>query len=162
MNLIQNTTFLQTLMGNHDQSNLINTIYCGTSIHIVFNFPFKFSKLRSFVVECHFEICHPPDFASSGLFKQKKKVVGQNANRTKCQPDIMPTKGWHFVQPFFSGWHFVRPNFLVGILSGPSQHVLAFCPIDPSRCEMSFSILFIQYPTHLGQLGPPMGNYGQI
>ena len=89
-------------------------------------------------------------------------VCGQNANRTKCQPDIMPTKGWHFVQPFFSGWHFVRPNFLVGILSGPSQHVLAFCPIGPSRCEISFSILFIQYPTHLGQLGPPMGSYGQI
>ena len=89
-------------------------------------------------------------------------MVGQNANRTKCQPDIMPTKGWHFVRPFFSGWHFVRPNFLVGILSGPSQHVLVFCPIGPSRCEISFSILFIQYPTHLGQLGPPMGNYGQI
>ena len=35
-------------------------------------------------------------------------------------------------------------------------------PIGPSRCEISFSILFIQYPTHLGQLGPPMGNYGQI
>ena len=84
--------------------------------------------------------------------------------RTKCQPDIMPTKGWHFVRPFFSGWHFVRPNFLVGILSGPSQHVLAFCPIGPSRCEMSFSILFIQfqYPTHLGQQGPPMGIKGQI
>ena len=47
-------------------------------------------------------------------------VVGQNANRTKCQPDIMPTKGWHFVLTFFCGWHFVRPNFLVGILSGPS------------------------------------------
>ena len=91
-------------------------------------------------------------------------VCGQNANRTKCQPDIMPTKGWHFVRPFFSGWHFVRPNFLVGILSGPSQHVLAFCPIGPSRCEMSFSILFIQfqYPTHLGQQGPPMGIKGQI
>ena len=44
-------------------------------------------------------------------------VVGQNANRTKCQPDIMPTKGWHFVRTFFCGWHFVRPNFLVGILS---------------------------------------------
>ena len=56
------------------------------------------------------------------------RVVGQNANRTKCQPDIMPTKGWHFVRIFFCGWHFVRPNFLVGILSGPSQHVLAFFP----------------------------------
>merc|ERR1711952_120842 len=54
-------------------------------------------------------------------------VCGQNANRTKCQPDIMPTKGWHFVRTFFCGWHFVRPNFLVGILSGPSQHVFAFC-----------------------------------
>ena len=60
-----------------------------------------------------------------------------NGVRTKCQPDIMPTKGWHFVRTFFCGWHyvriyfcgwhFVRPNFLVGILSGPSQHVLAFC-----------------------------------
>ena len=30
-------------------------------------------------------------------------------------------------------------------------------PIGPSRCEISFSILFIQYPTHLGQLGPPTG-----
>ena len=39
----------------------------------------------------------------------------------------MPTKGWHIVRTFFCGWHFVRPNFLVGILSGPSQHVLAFC-----------------------------------
>ena len=55
-------------------------------------------------------------------------VCGQNANRTKCQPDIMPTKGWHFVRTYFCGWHFVRPNFLVGILSGPSQHVLVFCP----------------------------------
>ena len=55
-------------------------------------------------------------------------LTGQNANRTKCQPDIMPTKGWHFVRIFFFSWHFVRPNFLVGILSGPSQHVLAFCP----------------------------------
>ena len=36
---------------------------------------------------------------------------------TKCQPDIMPTKGWHFVRIFFFSWHFVRPNFLVGILS---------------------------------------------
>ena len=35
-------------------------------------------------------------------------------------------------------------------------------PIGPSRCEISFSILFIQYPTHLGQLGPPMGIYGRI
>ena len=35
-------------------------------------------------------------------------------------------------------------------------------PIGPSKCEISFSILFIQYPTHLGQLGPPMGIYGQI
>ena len=52
-------------------------------------------------------------------------VCGQNANRTKCQPDIMPTKGWHFVRTDFCGWHFVRPNFLVGILSGSSQHVLA-------------------------------------
>ena len=42
---------------------------------------------------------------------------GQNANRTKCQPDIMPTKGWHFVRTFFCGWHFVRPNFW-----------LTFCP----------------------------------
>ena len=55
-------------------------------------------------------------------------VVGQNANRTKCQPDIMPTKGWHFVRTYFCGWHFVHPNFLVGILSGPSQHVLAVWP----------------------------------
>ena len=38
-------------------------------------------------------------------------VCGQNANRTKCQPDIMPTKGWHFVRTFDCGWHFVRPNF---------------------------------------------------
>ena len=43
-------------------------------------------------------------------------VCGQNANRTKCQPDIMPTKGWYFVRTYFCGWHFVRPNFLVGIL----------------------------------------------
>ena len=28
------------------------------------------------------------------------QVCGQNANRTKCQPDIMPTKGWHFVQTY--------------------------------------------------------------
>ena len=55
------------------------------------------------------------------------EVCGQNANRTKCQPDIMPTKGWHFVRTFICGWHFVRPKFLVGILSGSSQHVLAFC-----------------------------------
>ena len=31
------------------------------------------------------------------------KVVGQNANRTKCQPDIMPTKGWHFVRTYLFG-----------------------------------------------------------
>ena len=89
-------------------------------------------------------------------------VVGQNANRTKCQPDIMPTKGWHFVWTYFCGWHFVHPNFLVGILSEPSQHVLVFCPIGPARCEISFSILFIQYLTHLGQLGPSMGIHGKI
>ena len=40
----------------------------------------------------------------------------------------MPTKGWHFVRTYFCGWHFVCPDFLVGILSGPSQHVLTFCP----------------------------------
>ena len=51
-----------------------------------------------------------------------------NGVRTKCQPDIMPTKGWHFVRTYFCGWHFVHSNFLVGILSGPSQHVLAFWP----------------------------------
>ena len=45
------------------------------------------------------------------------RVVGQNANQTKCQLDIMPTKGWHFVRTFFCGWHFVRPNFW-----------LTFCP----------------------------------
>ena len=45
------------------------------------------------------------------------RVVRQNANRTKCQPDIMPTNGWHFVRTFFCGWHFVRPNFW-----------LTFCP----------------------------------
>ena len=102
-------------------------------------------------------------FSSKKFLSDISQVVcGQNANRTKCQPDIMPTKGWHFVRTFFRGWHFVRPNFLVGILSGPSQHVLVFCPIGPSRCEISFSILFIQYPTHLGQPGPPMGIYGQI
>ena len=56
------------------------------------------------------------------------QVVGQNANQTKCQPDIMPTKGWHIVRTFFCGWHFVRPNFLVGIFSWPSKHVLALCP----------------------------------
>ena len=58
----------------------------------------------------------------------RKTVVGQNANRTKCQPDIMPTKGWHIVRTLFCGWHFVRPNFLVGIFSWPSKHVLALCP----------------------------------
>ena len=63
-------------------------------------------------------------------------VVGQNANRTKCQPDIMPNKGWHFVRAFFCGWHFVRPNFLVGILSGPSKHVLAFCRIKSIAKEL--------------------------
>ena len=40
-----------------------------------------------------------------------------NGGRTKCQPDEMPTKGWHFVRTFFCGWHFVRPNFS-----------LTFCP----------------------------------
>ena len=54
------------------------------------------------------------------------EVCGQNANRPKCQPDIMPTKGWHFV----------RPNFLVGILSGPSKHVLAFCRIKSIAKEL--------------------------
>ena len=28
--------------------------------------------------------------------------------RTKCQPDIMPTKGWHYVRTFFCGWHFTH------------------------------------------------------
>ena len=54
------------------------------------------------------------------------EVVGQNANRTKCQPDIMPTKGWYFVRTFFCGWHFVRPNFLV----------LAFCRIKSIAKEL--------------------------
>ena len=40
------------------------------------------------------------------------RVVRQNANRTKCQPDKMPTG-------LFS---------VVGILSGTSQHVLTLCP----------------------------------
>ena len=44
-------------------------------------------------------------------------LVPDDGGRTKCQPDKMPTKGWHFVRPFFCGWHFVRPNFW-----------LAFCP----------------------------------
>ena len=46
-----------------------------------------------------------------GTWRVSRKVCGQNANRTKCQPDIMPTKGWHFVQTYLCGWHFVRPNF---------------------------------------------------
>ena len=49
-----------------------------------------------------------------------KMPTGQNANRTKCQPRLAFCPGL-----FFHGWHFVRTNFLVGILSGPSQHVLA-------------------------------------
>ena len=36
---------------------------------------------------------------------------GHHSVRTKCQPDKMPTKGWHFVRSFYCGWHFVRPNF---------------------------------------------------
>ena len=80
------------------------------------------------------------------------RVCGQNANRTKCQPDIMPTKGWYFVPTYFCGWHFVRPNFLVGILSGPSQHVLAYCQNHEkchhlSECEWGFvrSVAFLPY-----------------
>ena len=71
---------------------------------------------------------HPPILSNILVWVLKFSVCGQNAKRTKCQPDIMPTKGWHFVRTYFCGWHFVRPNFLVGILSGPSQHVLVFCP----------------------------------
>ena len=52
-----------------------------------------------------------------------KMPTGQNANRTKCQPRLAFCPGL-----FFHGWHFVRTNFLVGILSGPSQHVLASPP----------------------------------
>ena len=76
--------------GNYDgeslsKRNLFIIIYCGTLIHIVFNFAFKFSKLRFFVVECHFEICHPPDFASSGLFKQKKILTRQQQHRNELK-----------------------------------------------------------------------------
>ena len=67
-------------------------------------------------------------------------VVGQNANRTKCQPDIMPTKGWNYVRTFFCGWHFVRPKFLVGILSRPSQHVLAFCRNHENHISLNSQI----------------------
>ena len=41
------------------------------------------------------------------------KVVGQNANRAKCQPDKMPTEGWHLVWTLFCAWHFVHPIFCV-------------------------------------------------
>ena len=70
---------------NSDQMRMIIIIYSGNSIQIVFNFAFKFSKLRSFVVECHFEICHPPDFASSGLFKQKKILTQQQQQRIELK-----------------------------------------------------------------------------
>ena len=55
------------------------------------------------------------------------RVVGQNANRTKCQPDIMPTKGWHFVRTFFCGWHFVR-TFFCGWHFVRPNFWLTFCP----------------------------------
>ena len=49
------------------------------------------------------------------------RVVRQNANRTKCQPDKMPT-GLFL-------WLAFRPSqLLVSILSGTSQHVLTLCP----------------------------------
>ena len=39
----------------------------------------------------------------------------------------MPTKGWHFARTFL--WlAFCPSQFLVGILSGTSRHVLALCP----------------------------------
>ena len=71
--------------------------------------------------------------------------TGQNANRTKCQPNIMPTQGWHFVRTFFCGWHFVRPKFLVGILSGPSQHVLAFCHSTQDYHSIKFRLLRVTF-----------------
>ena len=45
--------------------------------------------------------------------------------RTKCQPDEMPTKSWHFVRTFFCGWHFVRPNFWLAFCL---EHLNMFWP----------------------------------
>ena len=75
-----------------------------------------------------------------------KMPTRQNANQTKCQPDKMPKC------PDFLLWLVFCPShFLVGILSGPSQHVLAFCQNHEkcrhlSECECFVrSVDFLKY-----------------
>ena len=50
--------------------------------------------------------------------------------RTKCQPDKMPTE-----QNANQRLAFCPSQFLVGILSGTSQHVLALCPNHEKCCH---------------------------
>ena len=84
-------------------------------------------------------------------------VFGKKGVRTKCQLDKMPT-GRNANQrlalcPDFLLWlAFCPSQFLVGILSGPSQHVLAFCQNHEkcrhlSECEWGFvrSVDFLPY-----------------
>ena len=92
------------------------------------------------------------------LFQGESNCTLTNQDgRTKCQPDKMAT-GQNANQrlafcPHFLLWlAFCPSQFLVGILSGPSQHVLAFCQNHEkcrhlSECEWSFvrSVDFLPY-----------------
>ena len=67
-----------------------------------------------------------------GRLEPCRHLPNRQGGRTKCQPDKMPTWVGILSVTFFCGWHFVRTNFLVGILSGPSQEVLASPPTSES------------------------------
>ena len=69
--------------------------------------------------------------------------------RTKCQPDKMPTgrnanQKLAFCPDFFLWLAFCPSQFLVGILSRTSQHVLALCP-NHEKCD---HVLSFKDPGH--------------
>ena len=88
---------------------------------------------------------------------ENRSTDHKNGVRKKCQLDKMPTRQnanqrLAFCPDFLLWLAFCPSQFLVGILSGPSQHVLAFCQNHEkchhlSECEWGFvrSVDFLPY-----------------
>ena len=64
--------------------------------------------------------------------------------RKKCQPDKMPTKGWHFVRTFYCGWHFVRANFWLAFCP---DHLNMFWHFVRTMKKSSFDLVWVRHCT---------------
>ena len=128
--------YLWQLLDKWDQSEgrLLHRLSLGR-LHQMPRHPAGQHLLPSAPQQARTMVCHPPtpdgNLEGRGVqiadqfalphVKQKMCVLAMHrlcwnvrchlGVRTKCQPDKMPTKSWHFVQTFYCGWHFVRPNF---------------------------------------------------